>query len=73
MDESLLFPNDVYIFKKDGTQIDPKSSEGGKIIKIFQLQEDIRQQNKEQTLKWIMETFPRDKESQEKYKKKFGI
>lgn len=73
MDKELLFPNGLYIFNKEGNQIDPSSIEGEKIKSVFTIQEDIKKSNREQTLKWILDTFPNDKENQEKYKKKFGV
>jgi len=73
MNKDLIFPNNLYIFDKDGIQIDPNSREGKEITKVFKLQEKIRKENAEQNLKWIMSTFPNDKELQEKYKKKFGL
>jgi len=73
MNKDLIFPNNLYIFNKNGEQIDPNSREGKEIIKTFKLQEQIKKDNEEQNLKWIMSTFPNDKELQEKYKKKFGL
>ena len=73
MNKDLIFPNNLYIFNKNGEQIDPKSKEGKEIIKTFKLQEQIKKDNEEQNMKWIMSTFPNDKELQEKYKKKFGL
>lgn len=73
MNKDLIFPNDVYIFDKNGDQIDPQSSRGQMLIKIFEQQKTQQKKNDEQTLKWIETTFPGDKKMQEKYKKKFGL
>lgn len=73
MDKSLVFPNGVYIFREDGTQIDPRSPEGKKISLIFEAQEELHKQNREQKLKWILTTFPRDPAKQKEYMKLFGF
>lgn len=67
------FPNGVYIFGADGKQIDPASEEGKIIISIYEIQAEVKKQNKEQKERWITDTFPRDPKKQAEYRKKFGL
>ena len=73
INENLKFPNGNYIFKEDGTQIDPNSEEGDLIKHILEAQKEAREGNRTQKMRWILSTFPRNKEKQEEFKKKFGL
>jgi len=71
--ESWVFPNGVFIFKKDGTQVDPRSREGKIIVDIYAEQKAVRELNRDEKLKWILTTFPRDPVKQQEYRTKFGV
>ena len=73
VNESLVFPNGVYIFKSDGTQVDPRSKEGKIIVDIYAEQKAVRELNRDEKLKWILTTFPRDPVKQQEYRTKFGV
>ena len=73
INEALKFPNGTYIFKPDGTQIDPNSEEGDLIKHILVAQDEAKEGNRVQKMRWILSTFPRNKEKQEEFKKKFGL
>ena len=73
VNESFIFPNGVYIFKADGTQVDPRSREGKIIVDIYAEQKAVRELNRDEKLKWILTTFPRDPVKQQEYRTKFGV
>ena len=73
VNESFVFPNGVYIFRKDGTQIDPRSREGQIIVNIYAEQNAVRQLNREERLAWIKATFPKDPIKQQEYRTRFGV
>ena len=61
------------IFKADGTQVDPRSKEGKIIVDIYAEQKAVRELNRDEKLKWILTTFPRDPVKQQEYRTKFGV
>ena len=69
----LIFPNGVYVFRKDGSQIDPKSKEGQTIVDIYEQQYAVRKLNREQKLEWIKTTYPRDPVKQQQLRTKLGV
>lgn len=70
--EELKFSNGTFIFKSDGTQIDPRSPEGQVIEAILKRQAQDRIDNKAQREKFIQTTEPRSKEKQDALRKKIG-
>jgi len=73
INKDLAFPNGTFIFRKNGTQIDPKEPEGKLIVAVLKLQEEIKSANREQKEKWIITTYPRDKVKQNELRKQFGL
>lgn len=73
IDKSKRFPNGVFIFDSGGVQIDPNSEQGKIIVRIYEIQEEIRKLNGEQQKQGIRTTFPRDPAKQAEYRKKFGL
>lgn len=73
VNESFVFPNGVYIFKRDGTQIDPRSIEGRTISDIYAQQAAVKKLNTQEKLDWIKTTYPREPVKQQELRIKLGV
>lgn len=73
VDVSKKFPNGTFVFHEDGSQVDPKSSEGTLIQSIWDHQKVVREQNTQQKISWAWTTYPRDDVARQNWLKSQGL
>lgn len=73
INQNWKFPNGVFIFHEDGSQINPISDEGRGIQSIFNEQHKGVIANILQKIKFAWDTFPNESTKRAQFLQQFGI